>query len=75
MTKHLGVEPALYSLDQIRNMHDSLTKVPRPVVTDANILLDAAFVPNGDARRSMFLLRQLGITPIIDTEIEFETRA
>ena len=55
-------------------MFNPLNNIPKHVVVDANILLDAAFVRDGAARRALFGLTRLGYTPIIDASIEFEAR-
>ncbi len=53
-------------------MHNSLRGLPTRVLIDTNVLLDAAFVSNGVARRSLALLGQLGYSPVIDEMIELE---
>jgi len=53
-------------------MHNSLKGLPQRVLIDTNVLLDAAFVTNGAARRSLALLGQLGYSPVIDEKIELE---
>lgn len=53
-------------------MHNSLKDLPKRVLIDTNVLLDAAFVTNGAARRSLALLNQLGYSPVIDEMIERE---
>ena len=53
-------------------MHNSLKGLPARVLIDTNVLLDAAFVTNGAARRSLTLLAQLGYPPFIDQAIESE---
>jgi len=53
-------------------MHNSLKGLPKRVVIDTNVLLDAAFVMDGAARKSLALLRQLEYLPIIDGKIESE---
>lgn len=53
-------------------MHNSLEGLPTRVLIDTNVLLDAAFVTNGAARRSLTLLSQLGYSPVIDEMIELE---
>jgi len=55
-------------------MFTPLNSLPSHVVVDANILLDAAFIRDGVAWRSLFVLGQLGFTPIIDANIESEAR-
>lgn len=47
-------------------MHHSLAALPRQVVLDANILMDASFVSDGVARRALNLLEDLGFSPIAD---------
>jgi len=54
-------------------MHNSLKGLPSHVLIDTNVLLDAAFVTNGAARRSLALLGKLGYPPFIDKTIELET--
>lgn len=53
-------------------MHNSLTNLPARVIIDTNVLLDAVFVSNGAARKSLLLLSQLGYAPVIDEMIELE---
>ena len=53
-------------------MHNSLKGLPTRVLIDTNVLLDAAFVTDGAARRSLALLGQLGYFPVIDEMIELE---
>jgi len=53
-------------------MHNSLRGLPKRVLIDTNVLLDAAFVTNGAARRSLALLHQLEYSPVIDEMIELE---
>lgn len=53
-------------------MHNSLRGLPKRVLIDTNVLLDAAFVTNGAARTSLTLLRKLGYSPVIDEMIELE---
>ncbi len=53
-------------------MHNSLEGLPTRVLIDTNVLLDAAFLTNGAARRSLTLLGQLGYSPVIDEMIELE---
>lgn len=53
-------------------MHNSLNGLPKLVVVDANVLMDAAFVSNGAARISLAMLRKLGYSPVVDKNIESE---
>lgn len=53
-------------------MHNSLNGLPKRVVIDANVLMDAAFVSNGAARKSLAMLQKLGYSPVVDENIESE---
>ena len=53
-------------------MHNSLNGLSKRVLIDTNVLLDAAFVTNGSARKALALLDHLGYSPVIDEMIELE---
>ena len=53
-------------------MHNSLKGLPKRVVIDANVLMDAAFVRDGAARISLAMLRKMGYSAVVDKNIEFE---
>jgi len=53
-------------------MYHSLTDLPTRVVPDCNVLLDAAFVAGGSARKSIDLLGALGHSILVDEMIQCE---
>lgn len=53
-------------------MHHPLSSLSRRVILDTNVLLDAAFVEDGVARRAVALLNTLEFSPVIDDMIERE---
>lgn len=53
-------------------MHNSLDGLPNCVIPDANVLLDAAFVRDGIARKALHSLGSLGFTLVICESIEDE---
>lgn len=53
-------------------MHQSLTALPRRVVIDTNVLLNASFLADGSSRYSLKQLNRLGFSLIVDQAIEDE---
>ncbi len=53
-------------------MYNSLKDLPNRVLIDTNVLLNAVFVADGAARRSVKHLGQMGYSPFIDEMTELE---
>lgn len=53
-------------------MHQSLSNLPNKVIVDTNVLLDAAFVSDGLARKSIIALQRLGLSLLLSEGVANE---